>query len=128
MTALSCDSTGGCDANALCRNVCAVRAATETTCAVPAEVEVRVAGDNAIYPVLKKYAGAFAAVALEARLLSQESSRVDNVRLADYAALGATQDVVRTCVADSSPLVLDARTRLATVINAVAAVRNGSSF
>ena len=127
LTNEQCGADLTCDANVQCHNVCKVRGALKANCQPPAGVEVRVAGDLAIYQALKAHAGDFAAAALEANLLNTESFRISSVTLEDYKTLGATRDKVRVCVTAGSKSVDDARTSLATSV-AAAQVIKGLKF
>ncbi len=123
----SCGVALTCDANVQCKNVCRTKAAIATTCPNPPGIEVRVAGDQAIYDALKKHMPDFAEASVEANLVNSTSFNISAVTLADYKTLGSTRDRVRVCVTAASKNVEQARNSLATSV-AASQVTQGIKF
>jgi hypothetical protein len=123
MTGVKCTVPPSCEATAECKNICAVKGALATTCEAPSAVDVRLAGDNPMYAALKKHIAEFAALSMEATLLSDTSASITGASVAEYKAIGATRDRARVCVTAGAQTVDEARTRLASIVGAKQVIR-----
>jgi hypothetical protein len=123
LTNPQCDTDLNCEGNLQCKNICRVKGALGTKCTSPTGVEVRLAGDLALYNALKNHLAEFGALSVEANLLNTASFSIGNVTLGDYKEVGATRDRARVCIQAAAKTVETARTNLATTVAASQVIR-----
>jgi hypothetical protein len=109
-----CKGTLDCAGNRECKAICGVKAALAATCGKPADSEVRIAGDFALYQAVEKHIADFAALTNEMNLVRLAVERAADRTPGSFKSIGIVRDNAFKCVEGTLPVIAEARTSLNT--------------
>jgi len=104
----TCTGDLACGQNLECNNACTAAAAATVSCKDPTSIEVETISDRALYDALKAKGGKIGQALQMLTILRTAEGFVDNRALSDFAAIGATGEVVRACFARGQTAVQQA--------------------
>lgn len=116
-----------CEADTECKRSCRLEGALAAKCSAPAEVDLRVAGDYALYSVLKKNGPALAALLKEVQLLGPAVENARDRTTGDFHAVGIRRDLAFRCVERGTATITAAAKSYADVVSATQFIK-GTAF
>jgi hypothetical protein len=113
LTNPTCGSTLACGQNTECNDACEAASGATVTCGVPGSLEVETLSNLKLYNALKAKGQKIGEALQMLALLRSAEGFVDNRQLSDFAAIGASGEVVRACFARGQTAVKQASANIA---------------